>query len=73
MSMFKKGDTAYVKVSTGWEQVTIIRVSNNYYTVKLLDSSTAFGAAKHRLITPEEFSKLEVKLQNPRFRPPELH
>lgn len=73
MSKFAKGDIAYVKISSGWVQVKIIRAGNKYYTVKRLDRPTAFGAAEHRLLTPEEFSKLEFKPPEPRFRPPPLH
>lgn len=73
MSKFVKGDLAYARVSSGWVKVKIIRAGNKYYTVKRLDRRTAFGAAEHRLLTPEEYGKLEIKPPPPRFRPPPMH
>lgn len=72
---FKKGDTAWVYDSSiGWVQVYIIRAFNNYYIVKRINASVAFGASEHRLISCEEYNKIS---KNNTFdynnRPPELH
>ncbi len=71
MSKFKPGDNAYIHDNaTGWVQVKILRSLGNYYTVKRLDKSSAFGAAEHRLLTEAEYGKIEKPTY---FQPPKLH
>lgn len=72
---FKKGEIAWVfDTSLGWVQVVIIRAFSNYYIVKRLNTSTAFGASEHRLISNEEYTKTySNNLFDYNNRPPELH
>lgn len=74
----RKGDTAWVYVTyAGWVHIKIIRDFGNYYTVKRLDKSVAFGVAAHRMLSEEEYRKLEEdeinKGKETFYRPPDLH
>lgn len=73
---FKKGDIAWVHDSdAGWVRVEIIKVRGNYCNVKRIDRAAAFGASGHRLLTEEEYLKLNpnVQPQEDASRPPLFH
>lgn len=73
---FKKGDIAWVHDSdAGWVSVEIIKARGNYYNVKRIDRAAAFGASGHRLLTEEEYLKLNPATHTDKNvpRPPLLH
>lgn len=72
---FKKGDTAWAyDTSIGWVQVIILRVHYKYYVVKRINTSIAFGASEHRLISNEEYCKVQKNnITDLNNKPPELH
>lgn len=81
MKKFKIGDYAYVadQRAMGWKKVQIIKVSGNYYHVRMLDRQVAFGVPEHRLLSEKEYeSIIVIENTNPiekktNFRPPFPH
>lgn len=73
MIRFKVGDFAWVNTNNKWVKVKILRNLGNYYHVKKLNESVAFGVSSHRLLTESEYNEKIKPTIRTKYNPPDLH